>query len=289
MVSQCWVIDGETALAAVSHQQDTSKDNMGVVLIPGFSQSMCDTDYFMARLARRLAGEGIYVLQADPRGHGDSPGCLEEVTLSMLRADIQSVVNYAAVQSGGAVMGIGRGLTATLMAELAPELPVAGVAGIHPYGLDPAAVKALIKNIGTGVIDTADILTGTDFSKFSDFNQDWLAFFDALGSGFPYNLIGQKISTDLFREMAVYEPNPILQASGARFWLIPDSNAPEGMDCRMPDGNGDGWEPYRSLRKYHENPFPSNTMWYHLAIEKICGWIVAKRGELNANTGTNRG
>jgi alpha-beta hydrolase superfamily lysophospholipase len=66
-----------------------------VILLAGFSQPMCDVDYFMSKLARQLAGNGLFVAQVDPRGHGDS-GCeLANVDLDTLREDITIINQYS--------------------------------------------------------------------------------------------------------------------------------------------------------------------------------------------------
>lgn len=292
MLSQGWIRSGDQSLAMVLRWPDKRDCNLGAVLISGFSQSMCDTDYFMSRLARRLVSEGIYVLQVDPRGHGDSPGNLEDVTLDMLRADIRSAFTYAAEQWNtrrdthrvSRLMGVGRGLTATLMAEVSLDLELDGIVGIYPYCLDPAAVKDLSQKIRPGIIDTADILTGKDFSYFTDFDHDWMAFFDALGSGFLYNLIGQKVSTGILQELINYHPALMLTSQPeTKLWLMPAHEVPEGYCSFIPEET----HPYLSLQEYRENPFPSDTWWYHHVIERVCGWMIEKRGEKGANSGSS--
>jgi pimeloyl-ACP methyl ester carboxylesterase len=287
MLSQCWVINHDTALAAVANQPVTSKNNSAVVLISGFSQPMCDSGYFMSKLARRLGGEGIYTLQVDPRGHGDSPGILEDITLDILRADIKSAVDYAKEQSGGQVICVGRGLTATLMAEAGIGRTLSGFAGINPYGLEPAIIKEIFNGIDSEVIDTADILTGNDYGHFSDFNQDYIAFFEAIGAGMLHNLVGQKIATKLIRELMEYESYPILTAfPETKFWLAADQDAERGMRRWIPDEGRE--RHFRTPREYRENPFSHYPLWHHHAIEMLCNWIIAQGGETNANTGSNR-
>jgi pimeloyl-ACP methyl ester carboxylesterase len=273
MLSQCWVRSGELALAAVAYYPELLRYKAGAVLISGFSQPMCDNDFFMAKLARRLAREGLYVLQVDPRGHGDSPGNLEEVTLGALREDLHSAIQFAKEQAGGKIFGIGRGLSALLLGEpdLHPELWAA--AGIAPYCLAPEAVCQLFPEIGPGVVDTALILTGNDFKRFSDFNPEAMAFFDALGAGLLLNLVGQKISGRLLVELKSYEPVQVLRANPeTRFWLTPDRMAPDGMVTCAP-------KQARSLRDYQDNPFPANPLWHHRAIESIRAWVIQQSGE----------
>jgi pimeloyl-ACP methyl ester carboxylesterase len=288
MLSQCWVIHDNMALAAVSRQPVASQYNRAVVLIAGFSQPMCDSGYFMSKLARRLSGEGIYTLQVDPRGHGDSSGNLEDVTLDILRADIKYAVDFAGEQTGGQVFCVGRGLTATLMAEMSIGQPLSGIAGINPYGLEPATVKEIFKEIGSGVVDTADILTGNDYGHFLDFDQDFHGFFEALGSGMLHNLVGQKIATKIIRELMEYEPYPILTASPeTKFWLAADQDAERGMRRWTSDEEGERY--FRTPREYRENPFSHDPLWHHHAIEMLCNWIIGQGGKANANTGSNRG
>ncbi|HEX3044589.1 MAG TPA: hypothetical protein VHY08_07525 [Bacillota bacterium] len=273
MLSQGWVNNGEVSLAAVSYQPEVPKFKAGVLLIAGFSQSMCDNDYFMAKLARRLAGAGLYVLQVDPRGHGDSPGNLEDVTLDTLREDLRSAIQFGGEQSGGKMIGIGRGLSALLLAEEDLHPGLGEVAGIAPYCLAPEVACALFPQLGPDVIDSAALLTGDDYKHFSDFDPEIRAFFEALGVGLLINFLGQKISGELIRQLMKYELDQVFRTNPeARFWLMPKQSDPTGMVRQTLTRP-------RSLREYQENPFPGNPLWQYQAIENVCAWIVQKSSE----------
>src|SRR5262245_10518045 len=117
MLHQGWLVSDRARLLSVQHFPRDTLVIGGAVLLAGFSHAMCDVDYFMSRLARQLASNGIFVAQVDPRGHGDSSGELADVDLDTLRADINFIAGHYARQFPDLLLMIGRGLSATLMVE----------------------------------------------------------------------------------------------------------------------------------------------------------------------------
>ena len=84
MPNQTWLVEGSVRLLTVQHFPDVVLPIGAAVLLPGFSHAMCDLDYLMSRLARRLAAQGLMTVQVDLRGHGDSSSRLEDIDLDTL-------------------------------------------------------------------------------------------------------------------------------------------------------------------------------------------------------------
>lgn len=275
MPTQGWIIHKGGFLSLISHWPRDQRPNLGVVLAAGFSQPMCDTDYFMSKLARRLANSGTYVLQFDMRGHGDSSGELEDVTLQSLREDLQVAVDYARQQTGEKTLCIGRGLSLTLMAELVNISAADGTAGINPYCLKPYEVKKTWEGLCSEKYELSDIFEGTDYAALSDFSPEKIAFFDALGADI-INLHGQRISGQLFEELKSYAPDSVLELCKENaLWLVPS---------RVNEEEADSWKPglksYWMIEENKRNLLPRNPMWQYKAIDKICSWVETYKEEI---------
>jgi len=277
MVSQGW-IDSQGQLFGVVHRPNeyelkntNYKSPVGVILMAGFSLSMCDVDYFMSKLARHLAKNGSLVLQIDPYGHGDSEGNLEDVTVDTLRRDINTAIEYVRSQGIDKLYCAGRGLNATLMAEYVNTSKVNGVAGIAPYCLNADQVLNIWHKTKCGIYDCADIIAGRDYRNATDFEEDKLSFFYALGVRIR-NLHGQKISAKIFEGLMRYEvKETILKSTHNSCWLFYDKNGTENQQIHQ-------WQPtekdiYLSLDTYMHNGFRRDPLWQHNVMQKICMWI----------------
>ncbi|AJQ26589.1 serine aminopeptidase domain-containing protein [Pelosinus fermentans] len=270
MFTQFWLVNNKISLAAVSHRNDLDRKSVcGVVLIAGFSQPMCDVDYFMSKLARQLSNLGIFVLQVDPRGHGDSEGNLENVNLYTLREDLSIAVNFVAEQVGDKVFCIGRGLSATLFAEISSLAPIRGVVGISPYCIEPSIVSEIWANIKPGIFDVNDIMPGTDYKSFSNFDIGKIAFCNAIGA-LPYNLHGQVMSTEILFNLFEYKPLEVLKkCKDKSLWLLS-----EGKDNnRIVHWHLENEKLYPNLNNYVKNAIIRDPLWQYDIIERICNWI----------------
>lgn len=271
VISQGW-IDAQGQLFGVVHRpNDTNSKRVGVILMAGFSLSMCDVDYFMSKLARQLVKQGCLILQVDPYGHGDSEGNLEDVTMETLYQNIQAAIAFIRAQNMDLVFGVGRGISATLMAEFVSSSELDGSMGITPYYLDPKTVKNIWGQMESGIYDCTDIISGRDYRNVTDFEIDKLAFFYALGARMR-NLHGQRISTRIFKDLINYEARDALQLSQQNtYWIFYDETGEKELYMRQ--WNPQAEESYLSLEAYQVNAFPRDPLWQHNAIQRICGWI----------------
>ena len=63
MVTQNWVSQAGKRRFSMSYcPEQTPHTTVGALLLPGFLEPMCDTDYFMSKLAKKLYHSGIYAV-----------------------------------------------------------------------------------------------------------------------------------------------------------------------------------------------------------------------------------
>jgi hypothetical protein len=269
---QVWVKSTKGHLAGISHWPSDLKPKLGILLIPGFSQTKCDLSYFMSKLARKLANLGYYVLQLDPSGHGDSSGLLEEVSLDTLRSDIKFGIDYIRSQIKGNVLCVSRGINCVIASEYMNLGMFEGVAGISPYCVGESDFSVIWnESFENETYELAEICKPYE-SNNTHMSFQRLAFFNLLGADIS-NLHGQKISGHLLKELNHYNPISILQKSSRNsLWLEPDVNNKSNVKI---------WTPVKSdlnnlLNKYKSTSLSSDPQWQYQAISNLCDWIEDK-------------
>jgi pimeloyl-ACP methyl ester carboxylesterase len=212
MPSQTWLIEGSVRLLTVQHFPEMVLPIGAAVLLSGFSHPMCDLDYLMSRLARKLAAQGLRAAQVDLRGHGDSTGRLEDVDLDTLREDINTVAAHFARMFPDQLFFIARGLSGTLLTEQLAARPNIAVAGISLFELPPQLMRSHLESTARPgeTLDTCDLFPGRDYVQLSDFAGSSIAIIDALGT-VPYHLHGASISARLARQLAQFDAGAVLR------------------------------------------------------------------------------
>jgi hypothetical protein len=231
MLNQTWLISSQIRLLTVQHVPPERVPAGGAVLFAGFSHPMCDVDYFMSRLGRRLVNNGVFVVQVDPRGHGDSYGELADVDLDTLREDINVVTDHFAGMFPKRLLLVGRGLAATLIAEQLGGRPQFSIAGICPYDLTPDAFGSCVHagNAKEPSVDAFALFPGNDYYRLSDFDPRSVTALKALGA-MPYSVHGSRLSRSLIRQLAVFDASSVLRNgrnSGTLLLEDPFMRAPE--------------------------------------------------------------
>jgi hypothetical protein len=282
MINQNWLNNKHVKLAYTSISTDKHKSRYGVVLLPGLSHSMCDLDYFMSKLARKLAQDHLYTMQFDPRGHGDSSGNFGEVDLDSLRDDIKSIINHVSNdKTTEHFFCIGRGLTASLLAEFISEPKVKGIIGITPYCVSPIAIRNYWPALKEVTIDTSDFFEGQDYVNYSDFKHETRRLLNALGA-MSYNIHGQLFSTKLIIDLYHYEPIiPLKNCKTDGLWLFPAKDRDHLEEYDMLNQNE-----YPAMTLYHNFSLPRNPMSQYEIINTISQWIINKI-EQDADTCSN--
>ena len=262
---------GRNRLFAIIHHPAANVKNQCILMISGVSLPMCDIDYFMSRFARHLCRQGFHVMQMDIRGHGDSYGNLEDVTIDTIREDMSEGINFLRDSQLGNVYIVSRGLNAALSAEFAEGGKVNGVAGIGPYCLLGSSVQQLwsgliSKNYYTGI----ELVPGNDYRTLTDFDKDKLAFFSALGARLR-NILGQVISARFLNEIWQYDPCDMLNLTKNKtYWLFHSMET----DTQISEWTFNPENPYISLNEYNLQSFLRNPIWQFNIMKAIEAWLL---------------
>jgi len=203
--NQFWIQDNDQCLMAVVHNPKSNYRGMVAVLVSGFANAMCDIDYFMSKVAHHLSAAGIYVIQVDPIGHGDSYGVLSDVTINTYQESLRSVFKYAQRELCENIVCVGRGISAAIQCELAKEFGIHKLVGITPYNICGSVVSEIWGSVSFDKKEISEVYQGKDYKKYTDFNQQKRCFFNALG-GTILNLHGQCINGTFINELMEYSP-----------------------------------------------------------------------------------
>ena len=109
MVNQCYIKSGSSYIFAVTNKE-SNEINGAVLLLPGFSQSKSDIDYFMSHLSDKLVKSNYLTMQLDFYGHGDSYGKLEDLSWNIIIKNIESAVNNLRDRMEGPIYIVCRGI-----------------------------------------------------------------------------------------------------------------------------------------------------------------------------------
>lgn len=241
------------------------------VLLAGFSHPMCDVDYFMSKLARQLARNGLFVAQVDPRGHGDSPGDFADVDLDTLRRDIELIVDHYLARFPGNLLCMGRGLTASLLAEVSAREGLLGVAGVAPYCIPPQVIQRQWTEVDTSSRDAFTVFPGNDYVAHKDFSEAALCTLHALGA-VPYNLHGLRLSERFLEGLAQFDALPALQRAEAAhgLWLTRDERDPTALTTLRFDASST----HPPLATYRDAPLSRHPAFHRTVISRLTEWAL---------------
>jgi pimeloyl-ACP methyl ester carboxylesterase len=263
MITQQWIRLRKSRLLTTEHWPDEFAPAARVVLLPGFSHPMCDADYMMSKLARRLSERHFAVTQVDLRGHGDSPYPFDEVDLDMLREDVEALSRHYRTDYFDRTFFIGRGLTATLIAECARGSHIAGIGGIAPYCLVPEFAAQFSSESPK---DAWDIFPGNDYINHSDFDENACCMLNALGA-VDYNLHGMRISQKLMAGLAEFDARAALEKTASRnsCWIF----------CNPSEERPAVWrnETFPKTEFFREPPLPRDPKTQHEVIGLLGSWL----------------
>jgi hypothetical protein len=271
MIHQNWLVKRDVPLLCVHHRPPDAIPLGAAVLFAGFSHPMCDVDYFMSKLARRLAKSGLFVAQVDPRGHGDSPGDSSSVDLDTLREDIAIVIDHYTARFPESLLCIGRGLAAPLLAEASATRSVLGVAGVSPYCIHPQAIRSYLEEVNTASNDAFAIFPGNDYVALTDFSDAAICLMSALGV-VPYNIHGMGISARLLSGLADFDPLAALQRAGAdkSLWLL-RGGEDEGA---LTSVRFDASSAYPPMATYRGDTLPRDPTFHRTVISRLTEWAL---------------
>lgn len=276
MLCQNWIVKGSSRVLTVNHWPDVPIPMGVVILLPGFSNAMCDMDYFMSRLARQLCSRGFFVVQADLRGLGDGAGEFSEVTLQTLEEDISTLTEHYRNGISDQVFFVGRGLMATLLAAFAKGANISGIAGVGPYCMAPEVAQSFAGLATSEVFDAGKVFSGKDYVKQSDFSEDTLCMLNAMGA-VPYNIQGMEMNRQLLRDLAAFEALSALQNTHCKtLWLFPGE---EKASAKMFSFRHEKDYPQKQL--FQRNPLPREPKTQLVFQAALTDWILDSAYKLN--------
>ena len=223
MISQKWIHSGKSELMCITRYNEKC-NKYCVILLAGYSLPMCDVDFFMTRLADSFLEAGIFSMQVDLTGTGDSSGELYQLNVKKAKEDIENIYKYAMRMGFEHIGFVSRGLSALIVSDLEHHLDYDFNIAINPYHLSREYIKNNIDYVNSKKFKSSDFLQGTDYSNFSDFNKDRLIILLALGARIR-NVHGQCLSGDLFNELREINARKILQTSNKSIYLFVDNYA----------------------------------------------------------------
>lgn len=93
MIHQQYILSEKASIFLVERIPNKSYDWV-TILMPGFSQSVSDRNYFYNELSDELLKNGSATVLFEPFGHGDSFGELFELELDTVKNNIISILEY---------------------------------------------------------------------------------------------------------------------------------------------------------------------------------------------------
>lgn len=225
---------------------------------------MCDQEYFMSKMARRLASKGFYAIQIDTRGHGDSSGDFKDITAERFCEDVSLAIKYIKDNLAETIFCVGRGVSATLL-SLATGNDVKAIVGVNPLIFNLNSVKKILNPIVEGNQEISTL-----FKMVTSNNYVTEEEYSLLTALIDLGVIeSNRSSRQLLRELLNMDLNIIYNNIKCdTLWLI-DS-------CKNKDGFVE-WSPstpfpyilampeYTSLRM--------DPLWQHNVIERVVSWI----------------
>lgn len=261
MTSQRWFVKKDKRLIGVTYCPN--KINASALLIPGFGMHMCDVDYFMSKLARKLYAASVYVLILDPYGHGDSYGNLQDCTISSLIEDILIGIEHCKTVSDNTYC-FSRGLLANLLTIAEPNIKI--------IGLSPVCVsKESLVNIDvpSDIIEICKYIPGDDYVSYSDFNKDKLYLTEMIGARIRH-IHGQFLNSDILNYILNCDHIHVLQQHDNAQWIFFESD--DEKLYKIYDKNE---LKYRSLSSYFKTAIYRDAVWQQNVINEIAKIISA--------------
>lgn len=192
MYNQIYIKSADTYIMCIVKVKCPVKEIRGAaILVPGFSESACDIDYFMTRLSNELNEQNYLTVQVDLFGHGDSYGDLSNLSIEIIRDNILSVYEYI-IHSWKllTVWGIARGFYGNIFCEKSFTTRFSGIICINPLKVNDN-VSIGLKYRKNGVVEIRDIIYDNIVFQY---------LFVLMGAELT-NVNGQKISVQFLDEI----------------------------------------------------------------------------------------
>ena len=261
MINQKWFVKNNKTLMGVTYCPE--KIYAAALLLPGFGMHMCDVDYFMSKLARRLYAAGVYVLLLEPYGHGDSYGDLQDCTISSLIEDIMIGVEHCRTVSNN-IYCFSRGLIANLLVNTASDIKIIG---LSPVCVNKDSISGF--DIPNDSVEICKYIPGDDYVAYSDFDKDKLCLIEMIG-GRIRHIHGQFINPDILNYILTCNHMQTLREHDNAHWIFFESD--DGKLYKIYNNNE---LKYRELSSYFKTAIYRDALWQHYVIDEIVKMIIA--------------
>lgn len=261
MINQKWFINGDKRLLGVTYCPEGI--HAAALILPGFGMHMCDVDYFMSKLARKLYAAGVYVLILDPYGHGDSDGNLQDCTITSLIEDITIGVEHCKKISNNTYC-FSRGLIANLLANISSNIKVIG---LSPVCVNKESLHGI--DLPNESIEISRYIPGDDYVAYSDFDKDKLCLIEMIG-GRMRHVHGQFINPDILNYIIKCDHMQVLQQHANAQWIFFDGDEEKHYKIYKNDELK-----YQALSSYFKKAVYRDALWQHYVIEDITKIIIA--------------
>lgn len=186
----------------LDYLKERKDDKTAIVLISGFSEPLCDMDYYMSKMAKYLYQQGNNVFQMDLFAHGDSTGNSEDITISKLMNSITDVINHIICNEFSSIILVSRGLMATLISDRFAEYDIIEkIIGVNPWYFPPDKSKEICKAIDNNCISFSTIQQGycKELEELPQDMKDIINVYSELG------VFNQNISQYFLRELLNFD------------------------------------------------------------------------------------
>lgn len=169
-----------------------------VLLLPGFSQSSSDIDYFLTNLSNELNLLEYGTVQIDLFGHGDSYGKLPKLNLKIIEDNILSVYSYISEELciNKPIIGVARGIYANILSNERISNKFDKTICINP----------VVVHLGSLDLDCWKNELEIEISNIINTDKSLKDLFVLMGAELT-NLSGQKISSIFLDEILEYIKN----------------------------------------------------------------------------------
>jgi hypothetical protein len=261
MICQKWLVKGAKTLMGVVYRPEKIRGT--ALLLPGFGMHMCDVDYFMSKLARKLSDAGMYTLLLDPYGHGDSYGELDECTIDSLKEDIMMGVEHCKTVSDN-IYAISRGLLANLLVSADTYV---NVIGLSPICIDKDLISDFI--LPKQSVEIYQYIPGKDYVGYTDFDKDKLCLMEMIG-GRIRHIHGQFINPDILTYVLTCDHIQVLRQYENACWIFF-----EPSDERLFRMYQSSELEYRKLSAYYKTAIYRDAMCQYNVIDEIVNMTTA--------------
>ncbi|CAM4434884.1 alpha/beta hydrolase [Paenibacillus tarimensis] len=210
----------------------SGREGLLVVTFSGLGQSMSERGFLFSRLRKQVVSVPCRYVQFDYRGHGDSMGSFQQVSVSSMTQDaVEVLTHYLGEGNYSKVICIGHALGAEVasraMKQIAKAFPGIGWMRIAVSPPSWTMTEASAMFAGAALQELAEmgflaaerLFPGKDYYGFTDFDRMQLGYLSNWGAHIQH-IHGQFLSWTLIEELEEYRDCRCLtEGLGESLWV----------------------------------------------------------------------